>query len=97
MPVTDEAFKDYLPEAIEELTDPAYKSLYDAFLRTYDEYTFYHAPQLKKYLQMETSFEDSVRLCMQEARSRCLESGGSESVDKLISESMEDFKKTFGD
>ena len=97
MPVTDEAFNDYMPKAIEELTDPAYKSLYDAFLRTYDEYTFYHAPQLEQYLEMETSFEDSVRLCMQDARDRYIESGGSENVDKLISESLDDFKKTFGD
>ena len=97
MPVTDEAFNDYMPKAIEELTDPAYKSLYDAFLRTYDEYTFYHAPQLEQYLEMETSFEDSVRLCMQDARYRYIESGGSENVDKLISESLNDFKKTFED
>lgn len=97
MPVTDEAFNDYMPQAIEELTDSAYKSLYDAFLRTYDEYTFYHAPQLKKHLEMETSFEDSVRLCMQDARNRYLKSGGSENVDNLISESLDDFKKTFGD
>ena len=46
---------------------------------------------------METSFEDSVRLCMQDARYRYIESGGSENVDKLISESLNDFKKTFED
>lgn len=97
MPVTDEAFSDYMPKAIEELTDPEYKSLYDAFLKTYDEYTFYNAPQLKKYLEMETAFEENSRLCMADVRQRYMESEGSEDMNSLISQSLDDLKKTIGD
>ena len=97
MPVTDKAFSDYMPKAIEELTDPEYKSLYDAFLKTYDEYTFYNAPQLKKYLEMETAFEENSRLCMADVRQRYMESEGSEDMNSLISQSLDDLKKTIGD
>lgn len=42
MPVKQEAFDACLPEAIKELSDPMYVSLYQAFLDTQENYTFYH-------------------------------------------------------
>lgn len=67
MPVTQEAFDIYLPQAIEQLEDPKYKELYRAFLQTQEEYTFYTAPQRDDYLSLETSFEDEVRLLLSAA------------------------------
>ena len=67
MPVTQEAFDSYLPQAIERLEDSKYKELYQAFLQTQEEYTFYTAPQREDYLALETSFEDQVRLLLSAA------------------------------
>lgn len=67
MPVTQEAFDAYLPQAIEGLEDPKYQELYRAFLQTQEEYTFYTAPQREDYLSLETSFEDQVRLLLSAA------------------------------
>ena len=58
MPVKQEAFDVYLPEAIEKLSDPMYVSLYQAFLKTQENYTFYTAPKLDSYLDLETKFEE---------------------------------------
>ncbi len=68
MPVTQEAFDTYLPQAIEKLADPKYRELYRAFLQTQEEYTFYTAPQREDYLSVETSFEDQVRLLLSAAQ-----------------------------
>lgn len=62
MPVSNEAFSDYLPEAIEKLESPKYMELYKAYLETQKEYQFYTAPLLDTYLELETSFEKGVRL-----------------------------------
>ena len=67
MPVTQEAFDTYLPQAIEELEDPKYRELYRAFLQTQEEYTFYTSPQRDDYLAIETSFEEQVRLLLSAA------------------------------
>ena len=67
MPVTQEAFDTYLPQAIEELEDPKYQELYRAFLQTQEEYTFYTSPQRDDYLAIETSLEEQVRLLLSAA------------------------------
>ena len=55
------SFDVYLPEAIEKLSDPMYVSLYQAFLKTQENYTFYTAPKLDSYLDLETKFEELIR------------------------------------
>ncbi len=63
MPVTDAAFE-VLPDFIQNLEDPKYRSLYEAFLETqssYFFYEFYTAPQLAGYLELEQTFEKNVR------------------------------------
>ena len=62
MPVTKAGFDEYLPSAIEGLTDPMYVSLYQAFLKTRQDYSFYVPPQREDYLELETRFEKLVRL-----------------------------------
>lgn len=68
MPVTQEAFDRYLPQEIENLTEPKYRALYQAFQKTRQEYTFYSAPQLDNYLQTETAFEEQIRRCLRNER-----------------------------
>ena len=68
MPVTREAFDRYLPQEIENLTEPKYRALYKAFQQTQQDYTFYSAPQLDNYLQTETAFEEQIRRCLRNER-----------------------------
>ena len=60
MPVTKSAFS-ILPDYLENLQDDKYRSLYDAYLKTRESYTFYTPPQLSNYLELEQSFEKNVR------------------------------------
>ena len=87
MPVKQEAFDVYLPEAIEKLSDPMYVSLYQAFLKTQENYTFYTAPNL------ETKFEELIRQTLSVKRLEWQEHP--EDMDKLVSETLEDFKAAY--
>ena len=93
MPVKQEAFDFYLTEAIEKLSDPMYVSLYQAFLKTQENYTFYTAPQLDSYLDLETKFEELIRQILSVKRLEWLEDP--EDMDKFVSETLEDFKAAY--
>ena len=93
MPVKQEAFDVYLPEAIEKLSDPMYVSLYQAFLKTQENYTFYTAPKLDSYLDLETKFEELIRQTLSVKRLEWQEHP--ENMDKLVSETLEDFKAAY--
>lgn len=95
MPVTAEAFDSYLTDAIDGLTDPKYKSLYEAFITTQQEYTFYNAPKLESYLKLETRFEEMVRSSLTAGRYAYLEQG--RSIDELTLSVLEDFKQSYAD
>ena len=93
MPVTNEAFDSYLNDAIEGLTDPKYRSLYEAYITTQQEYTFYNAPKLEGYLELETRFEEQVRSRLSAGRYACLEQG--QNIDSLIDSVLEEFKNGY--
>ena len=93
MPVKQEAFDVCLPEAIEKLSDPMYVSLYQAFLETQENYTYYTAPKLDSYLDLETKFEELVRQTLSVKRMEWLEDP--ENMDKLVWETLEDFKAAY--
>ena len=93
MPVKQEAFDACLPEAIKELSDPMYVSLYQAFLDTQENYTFYTAPQLDSYLDLETRFEELVRKVLSVKRQQCINKP--ENIDKLVKETLADFKVAY--
>lgn len=61
MPVTQTAFENELPKAIEGLESPKYASLYQAYMDTQANYKFYVPPQLETYLSLETTLENHVR------------------------------------
>lgn len=94
MPVTQEAFDTYLPAAVGKLTDPKYISLYQAFQETQAEYTFYTAPQLDNYLDLETRFEELLRLQMNTGRNALL-SGESGSPDELVPDALLRFREAY--
>ena len=93
MPVKQEAFDSYLPTAIEQLEDPMYASLYQAFLETQKDYTFYTAPKLDSYLDLETRFEEQIRLQLTAGRNTYLEGKGS--LENLTWATLEEFQKSY--
>ena len=95
MPVTKEGFDTYLPEAIETLSDPMYASLYEAFLRTRQDYTFYTPPQREDYLDLETRFEKGVRLRLTAGQAQYQEQG-EDALEALVRSTLEDFKNSYG-
>lgn len=94
MPVTQEAFDKYLPDAVESLTDPMYISLYETYLQTQEEYTFYYPPQMENYLDLETRFENLSRLKMMAGRAQYLE--GSGTAEELVWDTLDSFKLDYG-
>lgn len=95
MPVTKEGFDDYLPKAIETLSDPMYASLYEAFLRTRQDYTFYTPPQREDYLDLETRFEKGVRLRLTAGQAQYQEQG-EDALEALVRSTLEDFENSYG-
>lgn len=89
MPVTDKAFE-YLPDALESLEDPKYRSLYEAFIETQESYEFYTVPQLENYLELEQAFEKNVRSRLRAANSSW--QNGEEDVEKLTEETLQSLK-----
>lgn len=94
MPVTKQGFDEYLPAAIEMLEDPMYASLYEAFLQTRQDYTFYTPPQRDDYLDLETRFEKLARLKLTAGRTQFLEQG-EESLDSLIQTTLDVFRESY--
>lgn len=74
MPVTKSAFEKELPKAIENLDSNKYVSLYKAYLDTQEHYEFYVAPQLDSYLNLETTFENNIRIQLSHGRRDYLDS-----------------------
>lgn len=66
MPVTEKGFE-LLPNEIEKLESPKYKSLYNAYIQTQKDYEFYSAPKFDSYLDLETTFEKEVRRLLRKA------------------------------
>ena len=87
MPVTQEAFEQYLPQEIENLTEQKYQELYRAFQETQREYSFYSAPKLESYLETENSFEDQIRRCLRKERENYLK------LENKTEEDLMDIKK----
>jgi len=89
MPVTEEAFTEYMPQEIETLTDPMYVALYKGYTQTQAEYSFYTAPQFEAYLGIEESFEENVRLQLLSGREKYL-SGGD--LNQIVEETYQSFR-----
>ena len=94
MPVTRESFEAYLPAAVENLTDPMYISLYKTYLQTREDYTFYYAPQMENYLDLETRFENLSRLKLMAGRAQFQE--GSGTAEELVWDTLDSFKLDYG-
>lgn len=88
MPVTEKAFE-LLPEAINNLTNEKYKSLYQAFLDTQNEYTFYCAPQMVVILTQEMKFEKNIRMKLTSARKRYMNNEAD--IETLVWDTFQEF------
>lgn len=88
MPVTEKAF-DQMPDAIKNIENKKYKGLYEAFLKTQEAYTFYSAPKLSKYLDLETLVEKTSRSKMKAERDELLKKGGDKK--KIIERTYKEF------
>ena len=64
MPVKTKAFEQKLPEAIKSLEEDDYISLYEAYAETEKKFEFYTPPVFEKYLEIESEFEEQIRLCL---------------------------------
>ena len=93
MPVKQEAFEKYLVPAMEKLEDPMYRSLYEAFLQTREEYEFYTAPKLNGYLDLETRFEEQVRKVL--AAGRKAQTGTGDPDETAIQKAREEFESAY--
>lgn len=91
MPVTQTAFENELPEAIEKLESPKYVSLYQAYLDTQENYKFYVPPQLETYLSLETALEDHVRAQLALGRADYLEAGET-GLEQISSDRLRTFR-----
>ena len=94
MPVKQESFDVYLPKALEGIQDPMYRSLYEAFLKTQEEYEFYTAPQRPDYLKLETDFEHDIREDLDMFRKRYLETIA-EDPEPPVWKALDQFEMTF--
>lgn len=96
MPVSEEAFEKYLPEAIENLDSKKYVELYEAFQETQAEYEFYTAPLLDTYLALETKFEEGVRLQLTIGKNAWLAEGMDETLlEEKIDSVLENVKELY--
>ena len=92
MPVTQEAFDSYLPQAIEGLSEQKYIELYQAYQETQKEFEFYSAPKLDTYLETETNFEDQIRFHMLSGREAYLNSNQENtSLEQLMDSTYQAF------
>lgn len=93
MPVTQEAFDKHLQPALETLSDPKYRSLYEAFISLQENgYEFYTPPQLPSYLEKEDRLEYQYRLILTLLRDRYVQTGMDESQkDALIDMAYNEF------
>ena len=94
MPVKQESFDVYLPKALAEIENPVYRSLYEAFLKTREEYEFYTAPQRPDYLKLETDFEQDIRDVLDISRKKYLEPIAVD-PEPPVWETLEQFEMTF--
>lgn len=94
MPVKEASFDQYLPAAIQGLTNPMYVELYKTFQQTQEDYTFYVPPQLDAYLDLETRFEENVRLAMKYGRAKYL-ADSPETLEAWVWETLDYFKEHY--
>lgn len=92
MPVIRAAFETELPKAIEELENPKYVSLYQAYLDTQANYEFYVPPQMETYLNLETTLEDQVRSQLALGRQDYL-GAGETGLEQISADRLQTFRE----
>ena len=92
MPVTQTAFENELPKAIDGLDSAKYVSLYQAYLDTQANYEFYVPPQLETYLSLETMMENHIREQLALGRQDYLDAGET-GLEQISEERFQAFRE----
>ena len=92
MPVTQTAFENELPKAIDGLESAKYVSLYQAYLDTQANYEFYVPPQLETYLSLETMMENHIREQLALGRQDYLDAGET-GLEQISEERFQAFRE----
>ena len=71
-----------------------YVSLYETSLKMRESYTFYYAPQMENYLDLETRFENLSRLKLMAGRAQYQEGAGT--AEELVWDTLDSFKLDYG-
>ena len=91
MPVTTQAFEEYLPQAIAGITELKYQKLYETFMETQQNYEFYVPPQRDDYLRLETDFENQARLLLAAAANDYRSGGDSAQLSQQALQALQEF------
>ena len=70
-----------------------YVSLYQAFLKTRQDYTFYVPPQREDYLDLETRFEKLVRLKLTAGQTQYQENP--DALEELVQSTLAGFQSGY--
>ena len=91
-----EAFDKELSAAVEKLSSPKYRSLYEALLETQKDYRFYTAPKLPSYLELEMNTEKYMRAELSRAEEQYrMKKEEAEDPEALIGELAEEAADRF--
>lgn len=71
-----------------------YVSLYETYLKMQESSTFYYAPQMENYLDLETRFENLSRLKLMAGRAQYQK--GSSTAEELVWDTLDSFKLDYG-
>lgn len=101
VPVVYGAYDGYMEKAIEGITDPKYKRLYQTIQEINPIYHFYYPPQFDSYLELEEHFISEIRRVLNEGKDEYLsEAAHTEDKDaqltRMIGQSYEKFCKAMG-
>lgn len=86
VPVCYDAYDSYLIKETEQIDDPMYKNLYQTIGEINPDYEFVYPPRFESYLDSETTFTDTVRRLLSDARNDYItKTGSGENPDTVIS------------
>ncbi|MGN1351113.1 MAG: ABC transporter substrate-binding protein [Anaerovoracaceae bacterium] len=92
MPVTRTAFTEGLSGAVDTLSSPKYRSLYETLMKMQPEYSFYTAPQIESYLKLEEATEKYMRTELNKAHSQMAADPAAD-ADALAVQALERFRE----
>lgn len=92
VPVCYDAYDKYLIKETAQIEDPKYKDLYKTIQDINPDYEFIYPPRFNSYLDSETTFTDTVRRLLSDARSEYMtKTNAGENLDTVKSAIVEEY------